>query len=54
MGPEEGAVAEREVEVVKGRRRRVRKAGMVAAMRSTAMVVMRVRGERGRLAMGCL
>jgi hypothetical protein len=38
------------VEVVKGRMRRVRKVGMVAAMRTMVMVMRRVRGERGRLA----
>jgi hypothetical protein len=38
------------VEVVKGRMRRVRKVGMVAAMRRMVVVIRRVRGVRGRLA----
>lgn len=47
---EESGFRRRLVEVVKGRMRRVRKVGMVAAMRTMIMVVRRVRGERGRFA----
>jgi len=46
----ESGLRRREVEVVKGRMRRVRKVGMVAAMRRMVMVMRRVRGVRGRLA----
>ena len=40
----------REVEVVKGRMSRVRKFGMVAAMRRMIVVTRRVRGEKDRMA----